>query len=149
MIGLFNNEFFNAFIKEEKIKLSKRGKIEGFSIKKISNEIFSDIIVNKEDLQELYNINFYVKWENTQFECGCNVEKQVIYLRYYDSYTIAKKYDFVEYDRGCFYKEVPIDECSDYMYEKIDYLNDAAKNTFEVSKAEFIYIYRKNVDELK
>jgi hypothetical protein len=149
MIGVYNNERFNAFQKENKIKLSKRGEINNFLIKKVSNEIFSYITVNKEELQELYKINFYVKWQNMKFECGCNVWKKVIYLRYYDNYTIAKKYNFVEYDRGCFYKEVSIDECSDFMYEKIDYLNNAQTNRYEIVKEEFLDIYKKNVDELK
>lgn len=149
MIGLYNNELFNAFKKENKIKISKRGKRNGFLIKKINNEFFSFILVDNEELEELYDIKFYVEWRKIQFECGCSLEKNTVFLRHYDDYKIAKKFDFLEYDRGCFYKEVSIDECSKFMYKKIDYLKNYKEKKCEVVKAEFLKIYKKNVDDLK
>ncbi len=149
MIGLYNNERFNAFNKENKIRLSRRGKLEGFSLREVSGEIYSYILINKKELQELYDINFYVRWKGMQFQCGCDWEKQVILLWFGNNNKNPKELGFIEEERGCFYKEVPIDDCSDFTYEKIDYLNDHQIAKFMVTKEEFIDVYKKNRDELR
>ncbi len=148
MIAEYGNKLFNAFKKNGKIKLSIKEEIEGFERLVISKkEIFSIKMVDKSELQELYDINFFTEWSGRTYGC-CITSDDMIYFQEVDSATFAEEHGFQMVERGVYEKKVPIEECSHFGYVKHDYLNDEIIRKENISIAEFKQLFSENVIDL-
>lgn len=148
MIAEYGNKLFNAFKKNGKIKLSIKEEIEGFERLVISKkEIFSIKMVDKSELQELYDINFFTEWSGRTYGC-CITSDDMIYFQEVDSATFAEEHGFQMVERGVYEKKVPIEECSHFGYVKHDYLNDEIIRKENISIAEFKQLFSENIIDL-
>ena len=102
----------------------------GFNEDRSDTPISYDKIVDKYELEELYNEYEYVTWKDIEFVIFGGTDENYTLLYSYSDYEkeddIIQKlelFNFEKYDRNVYVKSVPKTEVTNYRIEKEDLLN--------------------------
>ena len=102
----------------------------GFNEDRSDTPISYDKIVDKSELEELYNEYEYVTWKDIEFVIFGGTDENYTLLYSYSDYEkendIIQKlelFNFEKYDRNVYVKSVPKTEVTNYRIEKEDLLH--------------------------
>ena len=145
----YKGEFYKALIYEDNIEIIFQGPKEGFQRRWKGKEIVSYKYVEKSELEDIYDIDFYAVWNDERFDIWSQEEKSVCLWKFCGNSEYADKYGFHVTSKCEYVKEVQIEECDYFIMSFSDYY-DVKKPAEEIklTKQEFVDTYRKFVDEM-
>ncbi len=86
--------------------------------------VYYEKYVNNSEIDEIFDVAFSVKWKDMRFGCEYSPKTEQIIL-FCSNKNIAQKYNFNQFERGCYSLCVNIHECKEFQ---ILYYDNADKN---------------------